>query len=112
MTVRLPFQHASAEQTGDLASQALQDGKLPRSCEGCGRIFKPRRTTQRHCRAGCRVTALRKRRALGDVSQTNQFPNTTADACEAPAVDSNRGTGQPPARTGEGDDPSTSSLVR
>jgi hypothetical protein len=100
MTVRLPPPHSSTNPAADLGSQALQDAKAPRSCEGCGRVFKPRRTTQRHCRAGCRVPALRKRRGLGDVSQNNQFPNTTADACEASAVDSNRGTGQPPEQHG------------
>jgi hypothetical protein len=97
MTVRLPLLHSSTGSGTDRGSQALQDAKPPRSCEGCGRVFKPRRTTQRHCRAGCRVTALRRRRGLGDVSQDNEIPNKTADACEASAVDPNRDAGQPPA---------------
>lgn len=33
-----------------------------RICAGCGRPFQPARTTQRHCRPSCRVTAFRKRR--------------------------------------------------
>ena len=32
-----------------------------RSCPGCGCQFAPRRKSQRHCRAGCRVLASRKR---------------------------------------------------
>lgn len=97
MTVLLPFQPASPEQTGGLPSQALQDASMLRRCHGCDRPFKPRRTTQRHCRAGCRVTALRKRRGLGDVAQTDQFINKTAGAFQTPAVDSNRDAGHPPA---------------
>ena len=46
----------------DRPSQALQGAANMRSCEGCGRSFTPTRTTQTHCRPGCRVTSWRKRR--------------------------------------------------
>jgi len=32
-----------------------------RTCEGCHRLFQPRRKDQRHCSAGCRTKALRIR---------------------------------------------------
>ena len=32
-----------------------------RSCEGCGRVFTPRRLGQRHCSGRCRATASRQR---------------------------------------------------
>jgi hypothetical protein len=47
----------------DLASQALQ-GVNQRLCAGCDRPFRPTRATQVHCRPGCRVLALRRRRDL------------------------------------------------
>ena len=46
----------------DRPSQALQGIDNRHACEGCGRPFTPNRTTQTHCRPGCRVTAWRKRR--------------------------------------------------
>lgn len=46
----------------DLDSEALHSVTKSRVCPGCGGAFQARRSTQRHCRSGCRVTALRQRR--------------------------------------------------
>ena len=60
----------------DLASQALQ-GVNQRLCAGCDRPFRPTRATQVHCRAGCRVLALRRRR-----DQPADLFTAVADAIE------------------------------
>jgi len=65
--------------TPDRASQALQ-GVNTRVCAGCGRPFIPTRATQVHCRPGCRVLALRRRR-----DQPANLFSSVADAIE-PAV--------------------------
>lgn len=44
-------------------AQALQGVTEAALCRGCGRSFRPARVTQVHCRPGCRVAALRQRRA-------------------------------------------------
>ena len=63
----------------DLASQALQ-GVNQRLCAGCDRPFRPARATQVHCKPGCRVLALRRRR-----HQPSNLFTSVADAIE-PAV--------------------------
>jgi len=47
----------------DRAFQALQ-GVNQRLCAGCDKPFRPTLATQVHCRPGCRVLALRRRRDL------------------------------------------------
>lgn len=54
--------HADSAPPGDLASQALPAVTKGVFCAGCGRGFTPARSTQRHCRPGCRVAAHRRRR--------------------------------------------------
>ena len=95
----------AAQTTGpvELDTQALPaTAKGPR-CAGCGQIFRPARTSQRHCRPGCRVTAFRKRRPL--LSKGNQKSDfiqnkKAADSSQESAADSRR-RGNLPSRTSE-----------
>jgi hypothetical protein len=48
----------------DRPTQALPGVNEGPICEGCGRPFRPVRTTQRHCRPSCRVLACRRRKAM------------------------------------------------
>lgn len=59
--------------------QALQGVTV--ACSGCGRLFVPVRSTQRHCRPSCRVLALRRRREL-------DLFTGVADAIEPAVVES------------------------
>jgi hypothetical protein len=65
-----------ASRAPDRAFQALQ-GVNRRVCAGCGRPFVPTRVTQVHCRPGCRVLALRRRR-----DQPIKLFTAVADAIE------------------------------
>ena len=48
-------------QGAELASRAAPGVTAGPLCPGCGRTFRPTRSTQRHCYPGCRVAAFRKR---------------------------------------------------
>ena len=61
--------------------QALQ-GVNARVCAGCHRLFRPTRSTQVHCRPGCRVLALRRRR-----HQQPDLFTLVADAIEPAVLD-------------------------
>ena len=58
------------------ASQPLQ-GVNTSVCAGCDRQFRPNRSTQLHCRPGCRVLVLRRRR-----DQRSDLFTSVADAVE------------------------------
>jgi len=88
MSGTLPCQQPTPGELADLAVQALQDGKDRPSCAGCDQPFSPRRTTQRHCRSGCRVTALRKRHVPGHAGVENEVrKNEAADPRKGPTAE-------------------------
>ena len=42
--------------------KALQSVNATKTCPGCDQAFTPCRRNQKHCRPGCRVRALQRRR--------------------------------------------------
>lgn len=86
------------------AAQALPSVTAGALCAGCGGSFRPHRTTQRHCRPGCRVTALRRRR-IDDLPSESKKPHQlegekAADSSQESAADM-RNLGSLQDRTGD-----------
>ena len=48
----------------ELWQRASKGGRI-RECDGCGRLFRPKRRDARHCQEGCRVKSFRRRAAGG-----------------------------------------------
>jgi len=65
----------------DLASQPLQ-GVNTRVCAGCDRPLRPARATQVHCKPGCGILALRRRR-----DQPSNLFASVADTIEPAVLD-------------------------
>jgi hypothetical protein len=96
-----PFPASEVAKQADLDTQALPGVTQGPLCPGCGQGFRPARSTQRHCRPGCRVAALRKRRSNHGVNDARQIvKNEAADSSQEPTAES-RLRGNLPSRTSE-----------